>query len=65
MLYPAMNKLLENVPSRYLLVNVAAKRARVISEKAESQEIILNEKPVRCAINEIAQGQLCAKIKED
>lgn len=65
MLYPSMNQLLENVPSRYLLVNVAAKRARQISEEAEKQEKVLKEKPVRSAINEIAEGQLCAKFKEE
>jgi len=65
MLYPSMNQLLGNVPSRYLLVNVAAKRARQISEEAEKKEMALKEKPVRSAINEIAEGKLCAKIKED
>ena len=28
MLYPAMNTLTKNVPNRYLLVNVVARRAR-------------------------------------
>ncbi len=65
MLYPSMNQLLKNVPSRYLLVNVAAKRARQIAENAESQEKGLKDKPVRSAINEIADGQLCAKLKEE
>ena len=31
MLYPAMNKLTANVPNRYLLVNVVARRARQIA----------------------------------
>lgn len=31
MLYPAMNELLEQVPSRYQLVNVVAARARKIA----------------------------------
>ena len=31
MLYPAMSTLLKNVDSRYLLVNVIARRARQIS----------------------------------
>ena len=35
MLYPAMNELLEQVPSRYQLVNVVAARARKIAAKAE------------------------------
>ena len=35
MLYPAMNKLTANVPNRYLLVNVVARRARQIALEAE------------------------------
>ena len=65
MLYPSMNQLLKNVPSRYLLVNVAAKRARQIAEDTEQKDKSLKEKPVRSAINEIAEGQLCAKLKEE
>ena len=58
MLYPAMNKLLEQVPSRYKLVNVVAARARQIAAQAESQDIMLEDKPVSIAIQEIAQGKL-------
>ena len=35
MLYPPVADLLEKVESRYLLVNVVAKRARQIAEEAE------------------------------
>ena len=35
MLYPAMNKLTQYVPNRYMLVNVVARRARQIAEEAE------------------------------
>ena len=65
MLYPSMNQLLKKVPSRYLLVNVAAKRARQIADEAEEQGMALSEKPVRTAIKEIADGHLCAKLKEE
>lgn len=58
MLYPAMNELLEQVPSRYKLVNVVAARARQIASQAESQDIMLEDKPVSIAIQEIAQGKL-------
>lgn len=58
MLYPAMNELLEQVPSRYKLVNVVAARARQIAAQAESQDIMLEDKPVSIAIQEIAQGKL-------
>ena len=45
MLYPAMNKLTANVPNRYLLVNVVARRARQIAEEAEMTGLHLDEKP--------------------
>ena len=38
MLYPAMNKLTANVPNRYLLVNVVARRARQIAQTAEDAD---------------------------
>lgn len=60
MLYPAMNKLTANVPNRYLLVNVVARRARQIAEISEETGEHLAEKPVTIAINEVANGQLTA-----
>ena len=57
MLYPAMNTLTKNVPNRYLLVNVVARRARQI---AELEGIHLTEKPVTEAINEVADGEITA-----
>ena len=60
MLYPAMNTLIKNVPNRYLLVNVVARRARQIAEDAEMEDIHLTEKPVTEAINEVADGRISA-----
>lgn len=60
MLYPAMNTLAKNVPNRYLLVNVVARRARQIAEDAELEGIHLTEKPVTEAINEVADGEITA-----
>lgn len=65
MLYPAMSELLKEVNGRYLLVNLAARRAREISEYAEEQEIELTEKSVSLAINEIAEGKLSVIPVED
>ena len=61
MIYPAMNILMEKVSSRYMLVNVAAKRARQIADEAEQEGKPLNVKPVRCAVNELASGKLIVK----
>jgi len=64
MLYPPISELLKNVESRYLLVNVVAKRARQISEEAEEAHVSLPEKPVTLAIREVADGKLSASMKE-
>ena len=58
LLYPPMKDLLKNVPSRYMLVNVVANRARKISSEAEQSGIPLTEKPVTLAIREVASGAL-------
>jgi len=60
MLYPAMSKLNEYIPNRYMLVNVVARRARQIAENAEEAGEQLLEKPVTLAINEVADGKLDA-----
>ncbi len=58
MLHPSMTELLEKVDNRYLLVNVAAKRARQIAEEAEINEVHLNEKPVKLALDDIVDGKI-------
>ncbi len=58
MLYPAMNELLRQVPSRYELVNVVAARARQIASSEEYEEQMLEDKPVSIAIREIAEGRV-------
>ncbi len=64
MLYPPMSKLLENVNSRYLMVNVIAHRARQLSIESQQFSEQLPEKPVTMAIKEIADGELTATIKD-
>ncbi len=56
MLEPAMNKLLKQVPSRYMLVNVVAHRARQIASQAEDEGYPLEDKPVTMALKEVATG---------
>ena len=60
MLEPSMNVLLEKIPSRYMLVNVVAQRARQISSEAEDAGIRLVDKPVSTAIPEVAAGVVAA-----
>jgi len=65
MLYPPVADLLKKVDSRYLLVNLVAHRARQIAAEAEAFQEDLPEKPVTMAIEEVADGELSATVKED
>ena len=56
----AMKDLLQNVDSRYLLVNVVAHRAREIAVDAEREQVSLQEKPVTMAMEEAQDGLLGA-----
>ncbi len=56
MLYPAMTKLTEHIPNRYMMVNVVARRARQIAQEAEVNGEPLEDKPVTLAIDEVAEG---------
>ncbi len=64
MLYPAMSELLKHIDSRYLLVNVVARRARQLSIEAETFHEPLSDKPVTLAIREVAEGKLEATVHE-
>ena len=64
MLEPSMNRLLKQVPSRYMLVNVVAHRARQIASQAEDEGYPLTEKPVTLALKQVAAGEVEA-IEED
>ncbi len=64
MLYPAMKDLLKKVPSRYMLVNVVAHRAREIASEAEQAREPLDEKPVSLAIQEGADGKLDEQLAQ-
>lgn len=65
MLYPPVADLLENVESRYLLVNLVAHRARQIAAEAEVYQEDLLEKPVTLAIEEVAEGKLTGYVKDE
>lgn len=66
MLYPPVAELVDKIGSRYQLVNLVARRARVISAKAEEEQIPLERKPVSSAIDEVFTGKLSiAKEQKD
>ena len=60
-----MSELLKNVDSRYLLVNVVARRARQIANEAEENGEILDKKPVSMAIDEVYSGKLTLEKTDD
>lgn len=58
MLKPSMQELMKRVGNRYLLVNLAAQRARDIAEQAEETGEDLPDKAVKLALDEIAAGEI-------
>lgn len=58
MLKPSMNELMAKVNNRYLLVNLAAQRARDLSEESEVTGEKLEDKAVKLALDEIADGSI-------
>lgn len=58
MLEPSIYDLLKSVPSRYMLVNVVAHRARQIASQAEDEGDPLEDKPVTIALKEVSAGMV-------
>lgn len=58
MIYPPMASLLDKVDSRYTLVILIAKRARMLTNGAPKLTDINSEKDVTLAINEIAENKI-------
>ena len=58
-----MAELVKKVGSRYLLVNLVARRAREISQKAEDEGEPLERKAISTAIDEVYTGKL--KVREE
>ncbi len=57
MLRPAVNQIISKNESCYSLVIAVAKRAREISDELYNNEMTLEEKPVKTAVEEIASGK--------
>ena len=65
LLYPPIKDLLGQVPSRYMLVNLVASRARKLSSEAENSGEPLEDKAVSLAIREVASGTLTLEQAEE
>lgn len=58
MIKPGISELSRCVDSRYTLVTMAAKRARMIGENSEEAKTDESLKPVSKAVQEIAEGRV-------
>lgn len=58
MIKPGISELSRCVDSRYTLVTMAAKRARMIGESSEEAKTPESLKPVSKAVREIAEGKV-------
>lgn len=65
MFNPDLKKLLKDCNSRYSLVVGVAKRAREIKDEAIKNEVLLDEKCVSTAINEIYDGKFVVEEPEE
>jgi len=65
-MFPSLEKSLEKVSNRYLLVVLAAKRARQLNRGAQSQvEAPVHTKPTSVSIEEIAHGKVGYRVKDE
>jgi DNA-directed RNA polymerase, omega subunit len=64
MLYPPMADLVQKVGSRYLLVNLVARRARQIADIEEESGESSERKAVASAIEEVYTGKLAIQHSE-
>lgn len=65
MFNPDLKKLLKDCNSRYSLVVGVAKRAREIKDEAIKNDVLLDEKCVSTAINEIYDGKFVVEEPEE
>ena len=64
MIYPSIDKLLNQVGSKYLLVNVVSKRAHEIEETSHFQlkeNEYVSKQPIGRALEEVAKNKIILK----
>jgi DNA-directed RNA polymerase subunit omega len=65
MAFPSLEKALDKASNRYLLVVLAAKRARQLNRGATPQIETRQRKPTSMALEEIAQGKIGYRLKDE
>ena len=58
---PTLDELLDKVDSRYTLVVITAKRARILTERGGSKDDEASIKPVTVALREICDNKMSYK----
>ena len=64
MSFPSLEQSLDKVSNRYLLVVLAAKRARQLNRGAVAQVDTKRKKPTSTALEEIAQAKVGYRVRE-
>jgi len=64
MIQPPISELLKKIENRYTLVNVTAKRARMLTNGAQPLSAVKSDKDVTIAINEINEGKVRYRRKK-
>ena len=65
MAFPSLERSLDQVSNRYLLVALACKRARQINRGAAAQVASNHHKPTCVALEEIAAGKVAYRVTEE
>ncbi len=65
MAFPSLEKALTKVSNRYLLVVLAAKRARQINRGAPPRVETRHRKPTSVALEEISQAKVEYRVKDE
>ncbi|HVQ77808.1 MAG TPA: DNA-directed RNA polymerase subunit omega [Candidatus Binatia bacterium] len=65
MAFPSLENALNKASNRYLLVVLAAKRARQLNRGATPQIETRHKKPTSMALEEIAEGKIGYRLKDE
>lgn len=65
MSFPSLDKCLDKIPNRYLLVVLAAKRARQLNRGAPPQVQTGRKKCSSVALEEVAEARVGYRLKEE
>ena len=63
--FPSLEKSLEKVSNRYMLVVLAAKRARQLNRGAAAQVEARHKKPTSTALEEIANAKVGYRVRDE